>query len=58
LLGGERFPTPRYIEWNFVASSRERIERAKQRWVAREFPKVPGETGFIPLPKISRGFTS
>ncbi len=50
LLGGERFPTPRYIEWNFVASSRVRIERAKQRWRAQEFPAVPGETEFIPLP--------
>jgi redox-sensitive bicupin YhaK (pirin superfamily) len=50
LLGGNRFPTPRYIWWNFVASSRERIERAKQRWAKREFPPVPGETEFIPLP--------
>lgn len=50
LLGGEPFATPRFIEWNFVASSRERIERAKERWRAREFPAVPGETEFIPLP--------
>ena len=50
LLGGERFPTPRYIWWNFVASSEERIERAKERWQQRQFPAVPGETEFIPLP--------
>jgi redox-sensitive bicupin YhaK (pirin superfamily) len=50
LLGGERFPTPRYIWWNFVASSHERIENAKQRWERRQFPDVPGETEFIPLP--------
>jgi hypothetical protein len=50
LLGGEPFPTPRYIWWNFVASSRERIERAKDRWEQRQFPVVPGETEFIPLP--------
>lgn len=50
LLGGNRFPTPRYIWWNFVASSHERIERAKKRWVNGEFPPVPGETEFIPLP--------
>jgi redox-sensitive bicupin YhaK (pirin superfamily) len=50
LLGGERFPTPRYIWWNFVASSRDRIELAKKRWVNREFAPVPGETEFIPLP--------
>jgi redox-sensitive bicupin YhaK (pirin superfamily) len=50
LLGGSRFPTPRHIWWNFVASSQERIELAKQRWAKREFPPVPGETEFIPLP--------
>ena len=50
LLGGDRFPTPRFIWWNFVASSRERIEQAKQRWAKREFAAVPGETEFIPLP--------
>jgi redox-sensitive bicupin YhaK (pirin superfamily) len=50
LLGGDEFPTPRYIWWNFVASSQDRIERAKERWQRQEFPAVPGETEFIPLP--------
>jgi redox-sensitive bicupin YhaK (pirin superfamily) len=50
LLGGAHFPTPRYIWWNFVASSQERIERAKESWLRQEFPPVPGETEFIPLP--------
>jgi hypothetical protein len=50
ILGGDAFPTPRYIWWNFVASSHERIEHAKARWQRREFPAVPGETEFIPLP--------
>ena len=50
LLGGARFPTPRLIWWNFVASSRERIEGAKERWANRGFPPVPGESEFIPLP--------
>jgi len=50
LLGGEHFPAPRFIWWNFVASSQERIERAKERWERRQFPEVPGETEFIPLP--------
>ncbi len=50
LLGGERFPTPRFIWWNFVASSPERIEQAKRRWSAGEFAQVPGESEFIPLP--------
>jgi redox-sensitive bicupin YhaK (pirin superfamily) len=51
LLGGERFTSPRYIWWNFVASSRERIDAAKTRWANREFDAVPGETEFIPLPR-------
>jgi redox-sensitive bicupin YhaK (pirin superfamily) len=51
LLGGAPPDGPRYIEWNFVSSSRERIELAKQQWQAGEFPKVPGdEIELIPLP--------
>ena len=51
LLGGAPPDGPRYIEWNFVSSSQERIERAKREWQAGEFPKVPGdEIEFIPLP--------
>jgi hypothetical protein len=50
LLGGDPFPTPRFIWWNFVASSRERIEAAKERWERLQFPAVPGETEIMPLP--------
>ena len=52
LLGGEAFATHRYVYWNFVSSSRERIEQAKQDWQAGRFPLVPGdEAEFIPLPE-------
>ena len=51
LLGGDRMDGPRHIWWNFVASSKERIEAAKQRWRDRKFEPVPGETEFIPLPE-------
>ena len=51
LLGGEPFATPRYIWWNFVASSRERIEQAKRDWAGGSFAPVPGEHDFIPLPE-------
>jgi redox-sensitive bicupin YhaK (pirin superfamily) len=52
LLGGEAFATPRRVWWNFVSSSRERIEQAKADWREGRFPKVPGdETEFIPLPE-------
>lgn len=51
LLGGEPLDGPRHIYWNFVSSSLERIDRAKQDWLARRFPTVPGdETEFVPLP--------
>jgi len=52
LLGGEAFKTHRYVYWNFVSSSRERIEQAKEDWKARRFPLVPGDDKeFIPLPE-------
>ncbi len=50
LLGGAAMDGPRYIWWNFVSSSRERIEVAKKAWMAREFPEVPGDLERIPLP--------
>jgi redox-sensitive bicupin YhaK (pirin superfamily) len=50
LLGGAPVGK-RYIWWNFVSSSEERIERAKREWKAGEFPKVPGDdVEFVPLP--------
>ncbi|MBV1800096.1 pirin family protein [Siccirubricoccus sp. G192] len=52
LLGGAAMDGPRYLFWNFVSSSRERIEQAKADWKAGGFGKVPGdETEFIPLPE-------
>jgi redox-sensitive bicupin YhaK (pirin superfamily) len=51
LVGGAKLDGPRFIWWNFVASSRERIEAAKAQWRAQEFGRVPGETEFIPLPE-------
>lgn len=51
LLGGAPLEGPRYIWWNFVSSSRERIEQAKEDWKQGRFDKVVGETEFIPLPE-------
>ncbi|MCW1427861.1 pirin family protein [Novosphingobium sp. JCM 18896] len=52
LLGGEHFASPRHIWWNFVSSSKERIEHAALEWRAGNFPKVPDdEAEFIPLPE-------
>lgn len=52
LCGGEAFTTPRHVWWNFVASSRERINEAKRAWKAGEFAKVPGDDKeWIPIPE-------
>ncbi|MET0809128.1 MAG: pirin family protein [Pseudoxanthomonas sp.] len=51
LLGGEPLDAPRHMWWNFVSSSKERIEVAKQDWLDGRFGQVPGEVEFIPLPE-------
>jgi redox-sensitive bicupin YhaK (pirin superfamily) len=52
LLGGEAFATRRHVWWNFVSSSRERIDQAKEDWREGRFPLVPGDSEeFIPLPE-------
>jgi redox-sensitive bicupin YhaK (pirin superfamily) len=51
LLGGAPLDGLRHLWWNFVSSSTERIEQAKADWREGRFPKVPGETEFIPLPE-------
>jgi redox-sensitive bicupin YhaK (pirin superfamily) len=51
VLGGEKLDGERFIEWNFVASSREKIEAAKLAWTNQEMGHVPGETEWIPLPQ-------
>ncbi len=52
ILGGEPMDSKRYIWWNFVSSSKERIEQAKADWKEKRFDIVPGdEEEFIPLPE-------
>ena len=55
LLGGEAFTTPRHVWWNFVSSSRDRINQAKHDWKDRKFPLVPGDSDeFIPIPEVPK----
>ena len=54
LFGGEPFSEKRHIWWNFVSSSKERIEEAKKDWKEMRFAPVPEEAEFIPLPADSR----
>lgn len=51
IFGGEPMDGPRHIWWNFVSSSKERIDQAKADWAAGRFDSVPGESEFIPLPE-------
>ena len=52
LLGGEAFDSERHVWWNFVSSSKERIDQAKADWFEGRFPVVPGDPDeFIPLPE-------
>ena len=52
LFGGASLGSKRYIWWNFVSSSKERIEQAKEEWRTGRFDIVPGdEEEFIPLPE-------
>jgi len=50
ILGGAPLDGKRYLYWNLVSSSRERIEQAKDDWRNDRLAKVPEETDFIPLP--------
>ncbi|HEY3494112.1 MAG TPA: pirin family protein [Polyangiaceae bacterium] len=51
LVGGAKLPGQRFMDWNFVSSSKERILRARQDWQADRFPRVPGDAlERVPLP--------
>jgi redox-sensitive bicupin YhaK (pirin superfamily) len=55
LMGGEAFSTRRHVFWNFVSSSRERINQAKEDWKAQRFPLIPGDDQeFIPIPEVPK----
>jgi len=50
MFGGQAFPEERFLFWNFVSSSKERLEQAKEDWKNKRFPKVQGDDTYIPLP--------
>lgn len=55
LMGGGAFATPRHVFWNFVSSSRDRINQAKEDWKAMRFPLIPGDDHeFIPIPEVPK----
>ncbi|UNY97855.1 pirin family protein [Zhouia spongiae] len=51
VFGGNPFPEERHIYWNFVATDKKTIERAKSDWNAKRFPTIPNDQGaLVPLP--------
>jgi redox-sensitive bicupin YhaK (pirin superfamily) len=54
LLGGAPLDAPRYLWWNYVASSEARIEEAKRAWIEKRYTMIDGDPEFIPLPVDGR----
>jgi redox-sensitive bicupin YhaK (pirin superfamily) len=50
MLGGQPLVGPRYLLWNFVSSSKERLQQAKKDWISKRFPEVPGDNTYVPIP--------
>lgn len=51
IFGGEPFAEERFIDWNFVSSSKQTIDQAKRDWINQTFPKIPGDDKeFVPYP--------
>src|SRR5690606_8304499 len=55
LLGGEPLDGHRHLWWNFVSSSKERIEQAKQDWLEGRFGSIEGDPESIPPPQRCTG---
>ncbi|MEM9076270.1 MAG: pirin family protein [Bacteroidota bacterium] len=51
LFGGEPFPEERHIYWNFVSSTKEKIEAAKDSWRDKSFPMMSEDSSYVPLPR-------
>jgi redox-sensitive bicupin YhaK (pirin superfamily) len=54
VIGGAPLDGHRFIFWNFVSSSKERLAQAADDWEQQRYAKVPGETEWIPLPRPLR----
>jgi len=50
IFGGEPLGQEHFLLWNFVSHSKERLQQAKEDWMLKRFPKVPGDHTYIPMP--------
>ncbi|MFK8164478.1 MAG: pirin-like C-terminal cupin domain-containing protein [Lewinella sp.] len=51
LFGGEPLADEPLLRWNFVSHSKARLLQAHADWENKEFPSVPGDNTYIPVPK-------
>lgn len=51
IFGGEAYPEERFMMWNFVSTDKELLRHAALRWTSKEFPQVPGDNTYVPLPE-------
>lgn len=51
LFGGEPLEDEHFLLWNFVSHSKEKLQKAKEDWIAKRFPKVANDTTYIPFPE-------
>ncbi|MFK7785466.1 MAG: pirin family protein [Crocinitomicaceae bacterium] len=54
LFGGEALPEKRFLSWNFVSHSKDRLKQAKEDWENKRFPTVPEDDTYIPFPVLKR----
>lgn len=51
LFGGQPLPEEHYLLWNLVSHSKERLEKGREDWINKKFPKVPEDNTYIPFPE-------
>jgi len=52
LFGGEPLDREHFLLWNFVSSDKTKLKQASERWMNKDFPKVPGDKTYIPIPDV------
>jgi redox-sensitive bicupin YhaK (pirin superfamily) len=52
LFGGEPLDREHFLLWNFVSSDKDKLKQASKRWVNKDFPKVPADDTYIPIPEV------
>lgn len=55
LFGGDAFPEMRHIDWNFVATDKEIIQAAKDKWKQQDYERIKTDpVDFVPYPSFKK----